>query len=37
VQLEALRQGIWGTKDTWGRILNLPGAEYGPVLHDSGD
>jgi hypothetical protein len=37
VQLEALRQGIWGTKDTWGRILNLPGAEYGPVLHDPGD
>jgi phosphosulfolactate synthase (CoM biosynthesis protein A) len=25
VQLEALRQGIWGTKSTWGRIENLPG------------
>jgi phosphosulfolactate synthase (CoM biosynthesis protein A) len=24
VQLEALRSGIWGTKSTWGRILNLP-------------
>ncbi len=23
VQLEALRQGIWGTKSTWGRIHNL--------------
>lgn len=25
VQLEALRQGIWGTKSTWGRIQNLTG------------
>lgn len=23
VQLDALRQGIWGTKSTWGRIQNL--------------
>jgi phosphosulfolactate synthase (CoM biosynthesis protein A) len=23
VQLEALRSGIWGTKSTWGRILNI--------------
>lgn len=23
VQLEALRQGIWGTKSTWGRIQNV--------------
>ncbi|TDX63901.1 phosphosulfolactate synthase [Methylosinus sp. sav-2] len=25
VQLEALRQGIWGTKSTWGRIQNVGG------------
>ncbi len=25
VQLEALRQGIWGTKSTWGRVQNLVG------------
>jgi phosphosulfolactate synthase (CoM biosynthesis protein A) len=26
VQLECLRSGIWGTKSTWGRILNLGGS-----------
>jgi phosphosulfolactate synthase (CoM biosynthesis protein A) len=25
VQLECLRQGIWGTAGTWGRILSYPG------------
>ena len=25
VQLECLRSGIWGTADTWGRIVTLPG------------
>lgn len=25
VQLEALRQGIWGTKSSWGRVQNLVG------------
>jgi phosphosulfolactate synthase (CoM biosynthesis protein A) len=25
VQLECLRAGIWGTQDTWGRILNYAG------------
>jgi len=26
VQLECLRAGIWGTKSTWGRILNFSAA-----------
>lgn len=26
VQLECLRQGIWGTKDLWGRVVTYPGA-----------
>ncbi len=25
VQLEALRQGIWGTKSLWGRVLTYKG------------
>ena len=25
VQLEALREGIWGTKSTWGRVQNYAG------------
>lgn len=27
VQLEALRSGLWGTKSTWGRIVNFPELE----------
>jgi phosphosulfolactate synthase (CoM biosynthesis protein A) len=27
VQLEALRAGIWGTHDTWGRVLAYRGDE----------
>ena len=29
VQLECLRAGIWGTQDTWGRMLS-----YGPRSAD---
>lgn len=36
VQLEALRQGIWGTKDTWGRIVDLAPPEDGGGSGSSG-
>jgi phosphosulfolactate synthase (CoM biosynthesis protein A) len=29
VQLEALRRGIWGTKDLWGRVVTFKGDEEG--------
>ena len=27
VQLEALRRGIWGTSDLWGRVVTFKGGE----------
>jgi phosphosulfolactate synthase (CoM biosynthesis protein A) len=29
VQLEALRRGIWGTKDLWGRVVTFKGDDEG--------
>jgi phosphosulfolactate synthase (CoM biosynthesis protein A) len=31
VQLEALRAGLWGTTDLWGRILTYKGYMYRHV------
>jgi phosphosulfolactate synthase (CoM biosynthesis protein A) len=36
VQLEALRRGIWGTKDLWGRVVTFKDADEGIESSDTG-